>query len=50
MVKLALLVGTPSIVTFLASPYSVLLEGFYFIFALSAAALLVAILPQLDNK
>jgi hypothetical protein len=50
MLKLSFWIGTPSIITYLASTYSQLLENIFFIFALSAAALIVAILSQISEK
>ena len=50
MLKLSFWIGTPSIITYLASTYSQLLENIFYIFLLSAVALLVAILSQRDEK
>jgi hypothetical protein len=50
MLKLSLWIGTPSIITYLASTYSQLLENNFYIFALSAAALVVGILSQISEK
>jgi len=50
MLKLSFWIGTPSIITYLASTYSQLLENIFFLFALSAAALIVAILSQIGEK
>lgn len=50
MLKLGLWIGTPSLITFLASSYSALLENIVFIFMLSVMALLVAIVPRLSDK
>ncbi len=50
MLKLSFWIGTPSIITYLASTYSQLLENIFYIFALSAAALMVAILSQISEK
>ena len=50
MLKLSFWIGTPSIITYLASTYSQLLENIFFIFALSAAELIVAILSQIGEK
>lgn len=47
--KLALWIGAPSLITFLASVYSQVLENIDFFFLLSAGALLVAILPRLNE-
>ncbi len=50
MLKLSFWIGTPSVITYLASTYSQLLENIFYIFALSAAALLLAILSQISAK
>jgi hypothetical protein len=50
MLKLSFWIGTPSIITYLMSTYSPLLENIIYIFALSAAALIVAILSQINEK
>lgn len=50
MLKLGLWIGTPSVMTFLASSYSALLENIVFFFALSVAALFVAIVPRLSES
>ncbi len=50
MLKIGLWIGIPSLITFLASTYSSLADNIVFIFALSVAALLVAILPRLINR
>ena len=50
MLKLSFWIGTPSIITYLASTYSQLLENIIYIFALSVAALMVAILSQISEK
>jgi hypothetical protein len=47
MMKTALLIGTPSLVTLFASAYSQLLENIDFFFLVSVVALLVAIVPRL---
>ncbi len=47
LMKLGLWVGTPSLITFLASSYSLIMENIVFLFMLSLGALMVAILPQL---
>ncbi len=49
MLKIALLVGVPSAVT-LSSVFSSLLPDSDFIFMISVMALLVAIIPRLDDK
>lgn len=46
---LVLWIGTPSLITFLASANSQFLETIHFIFILPVMALLVAILPRLDE-
>jgi hypothetical protein len=50
MLKLSFWIGTPSIITYLASTYSQLLENIFYLFALSAAALVMAILSQISEK
>ena len=50
MLKLGLWTGTPTLVTFLASPYSLILDDIVFFFLLSLAAMAVAILPRITNK
>lgn len=45
--KLGLWLGVSSLITFLASSYSTILENTTFLFILSLGALLVAILPAL---
>lgn len=50
MLKLGLWLGTPTVVTFLASSYSVRLENTFFIFALAVIALLIGIGPRLTGK
>jgi hypothetical protein len=47
--KLALWIGTPSLITFLAWAYSQIFENIHFFFLLSVVALLVAILPRLTE-
>lgn len=47
LLKLGLWIGTPSLITFLASSYSLILENTMFLFMLCLGALLVAIVPQL---
>jgi hypothetical protein len=47
--KTALWLGAPSIVAFLTSMFSSLIENIHFFFLLSAIALLVAILPKLSE-
>jgi len=50
MLKLSFWIGMPSVITYLASTYSQLLENIFYIFLLSAAALAVAILSQIGEK
>ena len=50
MLKLSILIGIPSVVVYLGSIYSQHLENIVYIFVLSAAALLVAILSQISEK
>jgi len=50
MLKLSFWIGTLSIITYLASTYSQLLENIFYIFALSVVALVVAILSQIGEK
>ncbi len=50
MLKLSMLSGIPSVITYLGSIYSQRLENILYIFMLSAAALLVAILSQISEK
>jgi len=47
LTKLSLWIGTPSLITYLASSYSLILENIMFLFMLCLGALLVAIVPQL---
>jgi hypothetical protein len=50
MLKLSFWIGIPSIITYLASTYSQLLDNIMYIFVLSAVALIVAILSQIGEK
>ena len=50
MLKLSFWIGTPSVITYLASTYSQFLENIFYIFVLSAAALIMAILSQIGEK
>ena len=50
MLKIGLLIVAPSILTYLASTYFQSMESFFYIFALSSAALLVAILSHIGAK
>ena len=45
--KTVMLIGSPSVFTFLTSMNSQVLESIHFFFFLSVAALLVAIVPRL---
>lgn len=47
--KLALWIGAPSLLTFLAWLSSQFLENIHFFFLLSVGALLVAVLPRLSE-
>ncbi len=47
--KWGLWIGVPSIVTFLASAYTEILENIGFFFLLSVVALVVAILPLVSD-
>jgi hypothetical protein len=50
MLKLSILIGIPSAITYLASTSSQQVDSILYIFVLSAAALLVAILSQINEK
>jgi len=50
MLKIGLMIVAPSILTYLASTYFQSLENVVYIFVLSTAALLVAILSQIGEK
>ena len=50
MLKMGILIGIPSAVTYLASANSQHLDSIIYIFVLSIAALLVAILSQINEK
>jgi hypothetical protein len=50
MLKLSILIGIPSVVTYLASTSSQQIDSILYIFVLSVAALLVAILSQINEK
>ncbi|MDO8705179.1 MAG: hypothetical protein Q7J84_09560 [Sulfuricaulis sp.] len=50
MLKLSILIGIPSAITYLASNSSQQMDSILYIFVLSAAALLVAILSQIGEK
>ncbi len=47
--KLALWIGAPSLVTFLAWVYARFFENIHFFFLLAVVALVVAILPRLSE-
>lgn len=49
MLKLGLWVGTPSAITYLASPYLALVDNFVLFSLFAAAAFLAAILPRLSG-
>jgi hypothetical protein len=48
--NLSLVIGTPAMITFMASSYSTLMENFVFFALLSVAAMVVAILPRIHGK
>ena len=48
--KLIIFIGIPSAITYLASTSSQHIDGILYIFVLSAAALLLAILSQINEK
>lgn len=50
MLRLGMMIGIPSIIIYLASTQSQPLENILYIFVLSAAALVVAILSQINEK
>ena len=50
MLKLSFWIGIPSLITYLATTYSQPLENITYIFAVSASALLVAILSHIREK
>jgi len=50
MLKLSILIGIPSAITYLASASSQHIDSILYIFVLSAAALLLAILSQINEK
>ncbi len=50
MLKIGFLIVAPSILTYLASTYFQSSENIFYIFMLSTAALLVAILSQISEK
>jgi len=50
MLKIGLLIAAPSILTYLASTYFQFSENIFYIFVLSTAAFLVAILSQIGEK
>jgi hypothetical protein len=50
MLKLSILIGIPLAITYLASTSSHHIDSIFYIFVLSVAALLVAILAQITEK
>jgi len=50
MLKLSILIGILTVITYLASANSQYIDSILYIFLLSAAALLVAILSQISEK
>jgi hypothetical protein len=50
MLKIGFLIIAPSILTYFASTYFQSMESFFYIFVLSSAALLVAILSHIGAK
>jgi hypothetical protein len=50
MLKIGLLIAAPTVLTYLASTYFHFLDNVFYIFVLSTAALLVAILSQISAK
>lgn len=50
MLKLWILIGIPSAITYLASTSSQHIDNILYIFVLSVAALLLAILSQISKK
>jgi len=50
MLKLSILIGIPSAITYLASTSSQHIDSILYIFVLSATALLLAILSQISEK
>ena len=50
MLKIGLFIAVPSILTYVASTYFQSMESFFYIFVLSSAALLVAILSHIGAK
>jgi hypothetical protein len=50
MLKLSILIGIPSVITYLGSTSSQQVDSILYIFVLSAAALLLAILSQISEK
>ncbi len=50
MLKIGFFIAAPSILTYLASTYFQSSENIFYIFVLSTAALLVAILSQISEK
>ena len=50
MLKLSILIGTPSAITYMASSNSQHVDSILYIFVISTAALLMAILSQINDK
>ena len=50
MVKLSLWIGAPSLITYFASSYSVVVENILLFFLLSLLALMVAIVPRVAGE
>jgi hypothetical protein len=50
MLKLGLMIAAPSFLTYVASTYFQFVESFFYIFVLSSAALLMAILSHISAK
>jgi len=50
MLKIGLIIAAPSLVAYVASTYFPFSENAFYIFVLSTAALLVAILSQIGEK
>jgi hypothetical protein len=50
MLKMSILIGTPSAITYLASTSSQHMDSILYIFVLSIASLLVAILSHINEK
>ncbi len=50
MLKLSIFIGIPSVIAYLGSTSSQQVDSILYIFVLSAAALLLAILSQINKK